>query len=222
MDSVRRAERDVARFWAKIDKNGPIVRPEIGPCWLWTAALFDRGYGAFRLDGQQRRAHVVSYKWHVGPVPEGLSVLHCCDVRRCIRPDHLFVGTQKDNIQDAISKGRMANGTRNGMYVQDLTTLTDIQVQRIHQLAAQGGRHSDIADQFGISQPMVSRIARGDAWRHLGLAPIRRAILSLEDVREIRRLCAQGERHSTVAARYGISKNAVGHIHRRYTWRHVV
>lgn len=222
MDSVRRAARDIARFWAKVDKNGPVVRPELGPCWLWTAALFDNGYGAFRLEVKQRRAHVVSYEWHVGPVPEGLSVLHDCDVRHCIRPDHLFAGTQKDNIQDALSKGRMATGVRSGMHAQGLTTLTEDQVREIHALVALGARHGDIGAQFGVSQTMVSNIARGDAWGHLGLTPIRRALVSPDDVREIRRLCEQGAQQSAVAERYGISESAVGHIYRRRTWKHVV
>jgi len=103
------------RFWAKVDKQGPIPahRPELGPCWPWTGAVPKRsGYGRFNT-GVKRAGHWVvvnahrySWKLHNGPVPDGLCVLHRCDNKPCVRPDHLFVGTKGDNNRDMVAKGR--------------------------------------------------------------------------------------------------------------------
>lgn len=78
-------------------------------CWLWGASLKEGkcgGYGQLKVNGKEVTAHRVSYMIHKGPIPKGLYVLHTCDVRSCVNPDHLFLGTQKDNIHDMMKKGR--------------------------------------------------------------------------------------------------------------------
>lgn len=162
------------RFWAKVDKNGPVVRPELGSCWVWTAALLQDGYGAFRLNDRQRRAHTVSYEWFVGPIPEGLLVLHRCDVRRCVRPSHLHTNTQKINIEEAVARGRMSTGLRNGMHRQNLTKLSEAEVREIYALGLQDVVQHEIARRYGVDRKLVSDILNGKKWRHLGLMPIRR------------------------------------------------
>lgn len=94
-----------SRFCQKVDKNGPVPphRPELGPCWLWTASLNNHGYGRFRFgsrrDGSSREisAHVWAYVDAAGPVPPGLELDHLCRVTRCVRPSHLEPVTHREN-----------------------------------------------------------------------------------------------------------------------------
>lgn len=88
------------RFWAKVEK-GP-------DCWEWKA-FRNKGYGKFTYNGRMYLAHRLSWILTNGPIPDGLGVLHSCDNPPCVNPDHLFLGTQLDNMRDASNKGRCAN-----------------------------------------------------------------------------------------------------------------
>jgi len=96
----------VAKLKAKIEQR--IVRVPLSGCWLWTGALSDTGYGSLRTSEGLFNAHRASYLAHVGPIPDGLWVLHSCDIRSCCNPYHLFLGTRRDNIADASAKGRLS------------------------------------------------------------------------------------------------------------------
>lgn len=93
------------RFWAKVDKNGPVMRPELGPCWVWTGRK-KKGYGYLMVAWKDVRAHRFSYAVHLGPIPPGKLACHRCDNPPCVRPSHLFAGTISDNARDSFSKGR--------------------------------------------------------------------------------------------------------------------
>lgn len=92
---------DVRRFWERVQKSDG--------CWVWTGSTngFRRKYGQLTLDCRRTvGAHRVSYVIAHGALPEGMVVCHACDNTLCVRPDHLFLGTQKDNVRDMIAKGR--------------------------------------------------------------------------------------------------------------------
>jgi hypothetical protein len=130
------------RFWDKVDKSGD--------CWLWTAATAN-GYGTISVDaeGTQKGAHVVSYEMVHGPVPEGLWVLHTCDIKLCVRPEHLYAGTPSNNNQDSWDRTREK-------------ALTEEQKTEIRLLYNQKPRPSqtELAVVFGVHQTTISRVLR--------------------------------------------------------------
>lgn len=135
------------RFWAKVDKTTR--------CWLWHGKRYPNGYGCFRVDGKEVMTHRFSYRLHNGAIPEGLFVLHNCpdgDNPACINPEHLWLGTQADNLADMARKGRSCLGEKNGS-----AKLTDQGVQTIFALKGHLSR-KEIALIFHISNAHVSRI----------------------------------------------------------------
>ena len=109
----------IERFWAKVDKNGPIPahRPDLGPCWIWLGAKVTGGYGVIKTGfsthktRKQSLTHRFSWEVHFGPIPSATPfVLHKCDNPPCPNPGHLFLGTAADNTADMMAKGRQAFG----------------------------------------------------------------------------------------------------------------
>ena len=131
-------------------------------CHLWTASLLNNGYGCFRLGERTRRAHRVAFELYVGPIPEGMRVLHKCDVPSCVNPAHLFLGTQADNVVDKCEKGRQARGAEHAR--RSRQKLTDADVRDIRNSLL---RPRVIAETLGISQSLVYQIRRHAVWRHV-------------------------------------------------------
>ena len=95
----------LARFWSKVNKNGPFVDSKLGRCWLWTAGPKEGRYGVILMNGKGEGAHRVAFFLEHGRWPSPCG-LHRCDVTRCVRPTHIFEGTQRDNMLDCHAKGR--------------------------------------------------------------------------------------------------------------------
>ena len=134
------------RFWAKVQKTDG--------CWLWIGATTSNGYGCLRAKSRFLYAHRVSWEFHYGPVPEGMDVCHHCDNPPCIRPDHLFAGTDSENIKDAYRKGRKIPPPGH-------PKVTLRQIATIRLLYAEGVRQAMIGQQFSITSVQVSRIITG-------------------------------------------------------------
>lgn len=144
------------RFWAKVNKTKT--------CWLWTASKTWDGYGRIGVHTPKQwdRAHRISWEIHFGPIPPGLYVLHRCDVRLCVNPDHLFLGTCAENLADMHEKGRSPRGARNGN-----AKLTEEAVTEIRRRRAAGESLASVATRFGIHQNHVTAITTRRRWAHV-------------------------------------------------------
>ncbi len=136
------------------------LEPETG-CWLWTAGLDTKGYGGFRFRGRLRSAHRVAWELYRGPVPSGTHygttcVLHRCDVPACVNPDHLFLGSQADNVADRDRKGRSGSAK-----------LSEADVTAIRRAVASGEQQCSVASRHRVSQSAVSLIVTQKTWRRV-------------------------------------------------------
>lgn len=142
-----------SRFWAKVEKTET--------CWNWTGARTRKGYGS--IGGHY--AHRASYQMHIGPIPTGKQVCHHCDNRRCVRPDHLFVGTPADNTADMVAKGRARGGSSPG----ERHPSHKLSWEQVTAIRAEygAGRVSQraLAARYGVYQFTVARIVRGEGWK---------------------------------------------------------
>lgn len=133
-------------------------------CWLWTASCAGKGYGQIKIPGTRRQiyAHRLSYILHKGKVGRGKHVCHTCDNPKCVNPEHLFVGTSKDNHQDMKRKGRHLFGSKNNQ-----SRLTEKDVSHIHALLKLGMAQTKIAQLYKVHQVSISKINCGMRWTHL-------------------------------------------------------
>lgn len=120
------------------------------PCIVWTKYISweTGGYGIRQYKGRLWKAHRAAWDETYGPIPEGMRVLHKCDNPPCINPEHLFLGTQGDNVIDMAAKGRHGK-----------STLTNQQVQEIRERRAQGEKGRALAAEYGVAPSTISRIA---------------------------------------------------------------
>lgn len=146
--------------WKRFDSHYKKV--ESG-CWEWTRTLNAYGYGQFSIAQKYFRASRISYERFNGKIPPGLFVLHKCDVRKCVNPDHLFLGTQKDNMRDMVAKGR-ANRVGLKGSANPASKLNQNKVKIIRSLRRDGWAQQKIADKFNVSQPVISSVLRGKTW----------------------------------------------------------
>lgn len=134
-----------------------------GGCWLWSGSLVRGGYGVIRRDGEQLTASRASYECFVGPA-NGLYVLHKCDVRACINPAHLFLGTHAENMADMKRKGR---AYRLGAPRGSNNTNARLSEDQVREMLASPESSYAIARRLPVTACMVRRIRRGLAWSHV-------------------------------------------------------
>ena len=137
-----------------------IAYESMSGCWLWTASLDRQSYGYF-FSNKTEKAHRVSYKLYKGPIPEGLSVCHKCDVPSCVNPDHLWLGTHKDNERDKIAKGRAVYARGESHTRAKLTedAVIDIRKKEMSQ--------REYARKYGVSRTSIGWVQRRQSWNHV-------------------------------------------------------
>jgi hypothetical protein len=142
------------RFWAKVAKTD-----DPNECWLWRAHISPNGYGSI-FHGVNRKprmlqAHIASYLLNNGGIPTGYDVMHSCDVRHCVNPNHLSVGTRKDNMEDAAKKNRLRHGENHYN-----TKITDEQVKEIRNMPIYHGCMTKYARIYNVSKEQIRDIIR--------------------------------------------------------------
>lgn len=153
-----------ARFWRRVDTNGPVAPGMRSSCWLWTGRLETSGYARIKRDKSRQQVSVHRAAWELrnGPIPVGRLVLHRCDVRHCVR--HLYLGTTQNNTDDMLRRGR-ANKAKGAAHGQ--AKLTEDDARALLRLRGEGWTLQELADKFGIGNMQASRICSGKRWSHL-------------------------------------------------------
>lgn len=192
---IKLTPADAARFWAKVNKNGPTQPHMKSPCWVWIAGRFSDGYGQMWAGGKNYRSHRVAWVLTSGEISQdgSLCVCHKCDTPTCCNPTHLFLGTPAENMHDRTSKGRQAKGDKSGARLHPETRargdkngarlhpermargeangtskLTAAQVIKIRDLYAAGGvTKMKLGAQFGVKDSAIGKIVARKLWRHV-------------------------------------------------------
>lgn len=155
----------LARFRKQLRK------PRDSACWLWAGQSNSRGYGRMWVDGKRLLAHRLAYTLYRGAIPRGLCVCHRCDVRACVNPRHLFLGTRSDNMRDASRKGRVFRpyGERSGR--SKVSDAARVQIAKLY-LSGQLNQ-PQLAHRYGLHNSQASRIIKA-RWQVGALLPKKR------------------------------------------------
>ena len=131
----------------------------LNSCWLWTGQIDKGGYGLFSPGS--KRAHKIAWQLFKGPIDKGLWVLHKCDVKRCVNPDHLFLGTHQDNIDDMLSKNRGNKVRGEKVYCAKLTE------EKVLEIRAADDDWNNLASKYGVSAMTIRDIKDRRTWKWL-------------------------------------------------------
>lgn len=135
-------------------------------CWLWTGFISKTGYSKFQFKGEVMRVHRFSWFFFNGSIPDGLYVCHKCDIRNCVSPDHLFLGTAKQNSEDMVSKGRVSRKPKG--IINPMAKLSKDDVLKIRSMHENNTHSSkDLSVLFGVAKWHVNKILRREQWKNV-------------------------------------------------------
>ena len=236
------AEKNYTRFWSKVN-----ITANPDKCWEWNRLKNIGGYGSFYLNGKMFVAHRISYFFHTKIDPANLCVLHKCDNPRCVNPNHLFLGTDADNVKDMIEKGRHNRlrglnhpSIKNPGYLKrgeqsHQSKLTSEQVVEICESYYKGGiTYKELGARYGVHLCQIQRIVKGEAWKHLSaidknlVSGIRvganhyKAKLDTQKVMYIREQDSlHKSKKADLAMELGVSIPVIYDVISRKTWKHI-
>jgi hypothetical protein len=216
-------ERSI-EFWKRVNKTDG--------CWEWTGAMLLTGYGQMLwVDRKCAKAHRISWIIENGNIPDGMCICHHCDNRKCVRPDHLFLGTIADNNRDMDAKGRRVNSPQIGSkhWKARLSDSDIVEIRKLHW--KDGVMHKDIAAIYGVGVKYIARICRGGAWKHVPMSVpmlppkearmMSRAKLKRHDVLNIVSMHKLGSTNADLADKFGVSRSNISHIVTGKSWGHL-
>lgn len=137
-------------------------------CWLWIGSAYKNGYGSFGDAGRNFYAHRYSWTLFRGPIPEGINVCHVCDVRPCVNPNHLFLGTHQINMRDMVQKGRHYNkgpGIRAAR--GENAAQAKLDAEKVIKIRADTRGPSAVAKDYGVSRRLIGAIRLRQIWKHV-------------------------------------------------------
>lgn len=200
-------------FWYFVEKTES--------CWIWIGTQARLGYGRFL----RSYAHRFSYELHFGKIPDDKVVCHKCDNPSCIRPDHLFLGTMKENTQDMLRKRRHQHGEKHAHHI-----LTEKQAIEIKKKWSEGAFGADLAKEYGVHIATISDLINGRTWTHLPIMPLliprpvprKKMSLTEEQVKQIRKIYVEEKTsYSKLAKKYDVSKSVIRDVIIRNTWKNL-
>jgi transposase len=214
-----------------------VAGPLCDDCWEWQGLKGKKGYGGLKIYDALRvckrrtvLVHRISYELFIGPIPEGLGVLHKCDNPPCCNPNHLFIGTNADNRADCVAKDRHSKGEQHTK-----AKLTEQHVIEIKALLIDGMPQRKIAKKYGVGHTVIGSIKNGLSWKHLldstNDVLLKRqyqrgetsksAKLTEQQVIMIKALVDDGANQQQLAERYGVRYGAINAIKRGTKWKHL-
>lgn len=155
-EGISLAASHILRFWER-------VRKQENGCWEWIGSKWSNGYGSIMIHRTKRKVHRISFLIHNGFLPGDKNVCHTCDNPSCVRPDHLFLGTNQDNTADMVAKGRSTHGERNGRAV-----LSEEQVIAIRENPPRGKwAKQELASKLGLTVNSIYNLLKGETWKRI-------------------------------------------------------